>query len=124
MQQEALLVGAFQTVDELFILPGAERRHDEGLRFAAGKQRRAVRARQNAIPSAKLVEPSARRVRRSGTPVSRIFQRTTLACRLRKTSATSSLAKFGCLRWKCGEHGLLLSQRVDGVKRFCFEVIL
>ncbi len=48
MQQEVLLVGAFQRIDELLVLAGAERRHHEGLGLAAGEQRRAVGARQHA----------------------------------------------------------------------------
>ena len=48
MQQEALLVGAFQRVDELLVLAGAERGDHEGLGLAAGEQRRAVGARQDA----------------------------------------------------------------------------
>ena len=48
MQQEALLVGAFQAVDVLLVLAGAERGDDHRLRLAAGKQGRAVRARQEA----------------------------------------------------------------------------
>ncbi len=48
MEQEALLVGALQRVDELLVLAGAERRDDQRLRLAAGEQRRAVGARQHA----------------------------------------------------------------------------
>ena len=48
VQHEVLLVGAFERVDELLVFAGAERGDDERLRFAAGEQRRAVRARQNA----------------------------------------------------------------------------
>ena len=48
VEQEALLVGALQRVDELLILAGAQRRHHQRLRFAAGEQRRAVGARQHA----------------------------------------------------------------------------
>ena len=48
MQQEALLVGAFQRVDELLVLAGAERGDDQRLRLAAGEQSRAVGARQHA----------------------------------------------------------------------------
>ncbi len=48
MQQEALLVGALQAVDELLVLAGAERGDDHRLRFAAGEQGRAMRARQQA----------------------------------------------------------------------------
>ena len=39
--------GAFERVDELLVLAGAERGDDERLRLAAGEQRRAVRARQH-----------------------------------------------------------------------------
>ena len=48
VEQEALLVGALQRVDELLVLAGAERRHHQRLRLAAGEQRRAVGARQHA----------------------------------------------------------------------------
>ena len=48
VQQERLLVGALQRVDELLVLAGAERRHHQGLGLAAGEQRRAVGARQHA----------------------------------------------------------------------------
>ena len=48
VQQEALLVGAFQAVDVLLVLAGAERGDDQRLRLAAGEQRRAVGARQEA----------------------------------------------------------------------------
>ena len=48
MEQEALLVGAFERVDVLLVLAGAQRRYDERLRLAAGEQRRAVGARQDA----------------------------------------------------------------------------
>mgnify|MGYP003693925643 CR=1 FL=1 len=48
VQQERLLVGALQRVDPLLVLAGAERRHHQRLRLAAGEQRRAVRARQDA----------------------------------------------------------------------------
>ncbi len=48
MQQEALLVGAFQRVDELFVLAGAERGDDERLCLTTREQRRTVGARQHA----------------------------------------------------------------------------
>ncbi len=48
VQQEGLLVGALQPVDILLVVAGAERRHHQRLRLAAGEQRRAVRARQEA----------------------------------------------------------------------------
>ena len=48
MQEEALLIGALETVDELLVLAGAECRDDQRLRLATGEQRRAMRARQNA----------------------------------------------------------------------------
>ena len=48
VQQEALLVGAFQGVDELLVFAGAERRDHQRLGLAAGEQRRAVGARQHA----------------------------------------------------------------------------
>ena len=46
VQQEGLLVGAVERIDELLVFAGAERRHHEGLGLAAGEQRRAVGARQ------------------------------------------------------------------------------
>ena len=48
MQEERLLVGPVQRVDPLLVLAGAERGHHQRLRLAAGEQRRAVRARQDA----------------------------------------------------------------------------
>ena len=48
MQHERLFALAGQAVDDLRIAPGAERRHDQRLRLAAGEQRRAVGARQHA----------------------------------------------------------------------------
>ena len=48
VQQERLLVGPLQRVDPLLVLAGAERGHHQRLGFAAGEQRRAVRARQDA----------------------------------------------------------------------------
>src|SRR5712691_7547305 len=52
MEHEALLVLAHQRVDDLLIAPGPERRHHQCLRFATGKERRAVRARQHAHANA------------------------------------------------------------------------
>src|SRR5262245_46936726 len=48
VQEEGLLVGSRQRIDELLVLAGAQRRDHECLRLAAGEQRRAVGARQNA----------------------------------------------------------------------------
>ena len=48
VQQEAFLVGAFQRVDVLLVLAGAERGDHQRLGLAAGEQRRAVGARQDA----------------------------------------------------------------------------
>ena len=48
MQQERFLVGSLQRVDELFVFGGAERGDHQSLGLAAGKQRRAVGARQHA----------------------------------------------------------------------------
>ena len=48
MEQEALLVGAVEGVDELLVLAGAQGRDHEGLGLAAGEQRRAVGAGQDA----------------------------------------------------------------------------
>ena len=48
VEQEALLVGAVERVDVLLVLAGAERRHHQRLRLAAGEQGRAVGARQHA----------------------------------------------------------------------------
>src|SRR5882757_3243985 len=47
VQQEGFLVGAGQRVDVLLVFAGAERGNDQRLSLAAGKQRRAVRARQD-----------------------------------------------------------------------------
>lgn len=46
MEQEALLVHARQAVDILLVFAGAEGGNDDRLGFAAGEQRRTVRARQ------------------------------------------------------------------------------
>ncbi len=48
MQQERLLVRPLQRVDELLVLGGAERCHDQCLGFTAREQRRAMGARQHA----------------------------------------------------------------------------
>ena len=48
VQQEGLLVGALQRVDPLLVLAGAERGDHQRLGLAAGEQRRAVGARQDA----------------------------------------------------------------------------
>ena len=48
MEHEPVAILAHQRVDNLLIARGAERRHDQRLRFAAREQRRAVRARQYA----------------------------------------------------------------------------
>ena len=47
VQHEALFAGAFERVDELLVLAGAERGDDDRLRLTAREQRRAVRARQH-----------------------------------------------------------------------------
>ena len=48
VQQERFLVGPLQRVDPLLVLAGAERGDHQRLGLAAGEQRRAVRARQDA----------------------------------------------------------------------------
>ena len=48
VQQERLLVRPLQRVDPLLVLAGAERGDHQRLGLAAGEQRRAVRARQDA----------------------------------------------------------------------------
>ncbi len=48
MKHEIFPILAFERVDDLLVLAGAERRHRECLRLAAGEQRRAMRARQDA----------------------------------------------------------------------------
>ena len=48
VQQERLFVRSLQSVDELLVFGGAERCDDQRLGLAAGKQRRAMGARQNA----------------------------------------------------------------------------
>ena len=48
VQHEMLAVFAFERVDDLLVLAGAERRDHQRLGFAAGEQRRAMRARQHA----------------------------------------------------------------------------
>ncbi len=48
VQEEGLLVGAFQAIDVLLVLAGAERRDGQRLRLAASEERRAVGARQDA----------------------------------------------------------------------------
>ncbi len=48
VEQEPLLVGALEQIDILLVLAGAERGDHEGLGFAAGEQRGAVSARQDA----------------------------------------------------------------------------
>ena len=46
MQEEGLLVGPLQRIDILLVLAGAERRHHQCLRLAAGEERAAMRAWQ------------------------------------------------------------------------------
>ncbi len=48
VQQERLLIGPLQRVDELLVFGGAERGDHQSLGLAAGEQRRAVGARQHA----------------------------------------------------------------------------
>ena len=48
MQHEVLAVLALERIDDLLVLPGAERGDAQRLRLAAREQRGAVRARQNA----------------------------------------------------------------------------
>ncbi len=48
VQHEVLAALALQRVDDLLVLPGAQRRDAQRLGLAAGEQRRAVRARQDA----------------------------------------------------------------------------
>ena len=48
MQHEGLLAGAFQAVDKLFVLGGAQGDDAKRLGFAAGEQRRTMGARQDA----------------------------------------------------------------------------
>ena len=48
MQHELLLVLAFQGVDQLLVVAGAQGGHDQGLGLAAGEQGRAVGAGQHA----------------------------------------------------------------------------
>ena len=48
MQQEMFAIFAFERVDDLLILSGAERRRDKRLGFTPGEQGRSVGARQNA----------------------------------------------------------------------------
>src|SRR6266480_1830474 len=47
VEQERLLVGSLQRIDELLVLPGAERGDRHRLGLAAREQRRPVRARQH-----------------------------------------------------------------------------
>ncbi len=48
MQHELLIVLALEGIDELFVVAGAERGHDQRLGLAAGEQGRAVGAGQDA----------------------------------------------------------------------------
>ena len=48
MEQEPLFPRPFEAVDILLVFARAERRNDQRLRLAACKERRAVRARQDA----------------------------------------------------------------------------
>jgi hypothetical protein len=90
VQQEGFLVGAGQRVDVLLVLAGAERGDHDRLRLAAGEQRRTVGARQDA--DFRFDRRTVFRSRPSmREPVSRMFQRTILACRSLNTVATCSL---------------------------------
>ena len=48
MQQEVLLVGSFQCVNELLVITGAKRGYNQRLGFTSGKQGGTMGARQNA----------------------------------------------------------------------------
>ena len=48
VQHEALAIFAFEHIHDLFVLAGAEGRDHQRLGLAAGKERRAMAARQNA----------------------------------------------------------------------------
>ena len=47
MQHEVLAVFALERIDDLLVLAGAQRRHNQGLGLAAGEQGAAVQARQD-----------------------------------------------------------------------------
>ena len=47
MQQEVFLIGAFQRIDELLVIARAQRGDNQGLGFATGEYRRAMRAREH-----------------------------------------------------------------------------
>src|SRR4051794_10071849 len=48
VKQEGFLVSPFQRIDILLVVAGAERRHHQGLGLAAGEQRRAMGAGEDA----------------------------------------------------------------------------
>ena len=85
VQQEALLVGALQRVDELLVVAGAQGGDHQGLGLAAGEQGRAVGPRQDRHLRRRwgglrsTARPSMR------LPVSRMPRRTTSASHALKT---------------------------------------
>jgi hypothetical protein len=81
MQHEGFAILARQCIDDLLVLAGAERGDDDCLGFAAGEQRRAVGAWQEADTIGRMVLVSRPSMR---TPVSRIWPRTMSDSRLLK----------------------------------------
>ncbi len=92
VQHEVLAVLALESVDDLLVLPGAERGHDQRLGLAAGEQRRAVRARQQ--PDAYGDRPHGARI----TPVDARLSRQDALRRTRSSSRSpTDLADRGRL---------------------------
>jgi hypothetical protein len=108
VQHEVLVGEALQTVDHLLGVLGAERGRADRLRLAAGEERRAVRARQEADHALdradRLVSrPSMRR------PSFRIAPRT--------ISASSFLTSFWAAIWCCGSASAMAALPCRGRRR-------
>ena len=107
VQQEGFLVGAFERVDPLLVLAGAERGHHQRLRLAAGEQRRAVRARDDVD----LAIDGAHRTRSRPSmrlPVLRMLERTTFFSISLKASASFTLSPTRRFGGEQFGHGLRL----------------
>ncbi len=110
VQQEALLAGAFQAVDILLVLAGAERGNHEGLRLAAGEQRRAVRARQHV---------HFRHDRAHGLEVAAVDALLVFRTSPRMMSISSALKASPSRTFSLGSSGILISEktRLLGLRR-------
>ena len=122
-----LAVLAFQRVDDLLVLAGAERGDHQSLGLAAGEQRRAVGARQHADLGSRSGGRSWCRGRRCAMPVSRMLPRTMSASSSFRTLADQfgvgialgrrRLDRLGLDRADLGVAGLLDALRIGVAQR-------